>query len=149
MISGWQGDPLELNVSDHTLIKRSSVSTKLYAFAYMFRHSVNEYDVGSCQWKDITTQISANVHGLEVPHSILPYDINQLILIGGKNWLGNGGEHKRVKCLNTKSGEIRELAPMLSFRKNFSAIIFGKEIFVFGGTGGTSSHDTTLSTVEK
>lgn len=71
---------------------------------------------------------------------VLLSDVEQLILIGEGKW---PSKLNRVQSLNTNSGEIRELAPMLSVRKDYSAVIFGREIYVFGGTDEECSLSTT------
>lgn len=139
MISNWKGNPSELNINDQTLIRRLSFPTKLYAFPSFFHgNTIHEFDVGLCQWKDVPLP-----NGLKNPQAILVSDVDQLIFIGGYP------KHACAQSFNTNSGEIGELAPMLSSKKAFSADIVGKEIFVFGGIDEDSFPMAFLSTAEK
>lgn len=144
------GDLSALNINGQTLIKRPSITTKLYVFSYSIGNSsVHEYDVGLYRWKDITppTPKRGTLNNLEKAQEMMAYDVYKIILIGLKS-LSVYGTHSRVRVqsLDITSGEIRELAPMLSSRVSFSAVLFGKEIFVFGGTDEDAR---SLSTAEK
>lgn len=103
------------------------------------RNQIWEYELDSGLWSKVATlpgdtrkaYASAAVNG-------------QVVMIGGR-FSSNNDAVAIVEGVDVCTGEVKDLSPLTTPRKDTSALTFNDEIFVFGGRGLLG----LLSTVEK